>query len=569
MNSSSRLKTGKKSPMILSKVSSGGGFENSHPLGQDTVNAIVDQVCTQQKGTNPFSEHGQGFVAVASNPCGEHHSGIDARIPDGAITQSGLIRVTLFETIVPPWASLSSVPATSTNNWGLFGWSPPAYRTACVMICSRTNQAPTPDQELTIFNRFNTTKVPDYPAWVSVTENPETSEYFISRLVYKSADLRLTGGLSQDIQSFRICSEGQVWHHNTPTLWDQGSFAIGQFSTDQVNKNSDQVTSTATITIDHESRIGAQVAYKATITYPGNVNNGILMAEVTKPLASASVIGQLTAQANKTYTLTNVPPFVGTFAPSVVAGAPINVTFSQIDPVTGRITVTAFGGTPVTIFIPQDKGQVTQDLNIFGQILQGETINNNFYEVSPPSFQQSDIAQVDPKFAGELMKEHNGFYTVRRPFEPVLNMNEVIETGVVFVKKPGMERIAGSDTTGGLRDEAIDVNFGTITFAIRGISYAANPVVKCVKYMEVLTTNANLAIIMEDAPAEDQDAVATWRQISALGPHSYIPDANSLGLLATFVMNVVQNIPQYLKVAKSISNAVATSIGHVETFFGW
>jgi len=567
-SSSSPSKKKMKHAVILTKLSSNGGVDNDHPLGLDTASVLAHSVSQDLMQPSPFTEHGRNFIEVACNPCGEHAEDVDARIPDGAVTYSAIKRLALFETIAPPWSSLGSLPANLTNNWALFGWSPPCYRTAAILIASRSNQSISDTTETLIYNKFNTSPVADYPSWTAVSEDPATSEFFFCRLNYDAADLQLDKGLSKLVESFRIIAEGQVWHHNTPDLWNQGSFAVGQFPTNQILKDADQNTTTATLTVETTAKVGQQVAYTAEITYPGPINGGVLMAKVTKPLASIGVTGQLIAQPSNGYTLENVAPAQTVFAPLVTAGAPLNVSCSQTD-ANSVVTIQAVGGAPVTFFVPQNPSTIKIDFVMFGQILNGETINDNFFEINPNTMQQSKLVQRDPKFSAELMKDHGGFYAVRRIFEPMMNMNEVIEAGTIFARKPGMDRVRGTDTSGGIQDDSVDKNFGTINFAIRGISYAANPTVKAVRYIEEIEGEEVLATFNRKVLQKDTYAVDTWRELSMSGPHSYVPDANSVGLLAAFVANVVENIPAYLKSAISITSAVSRALEHVEAFFGW
>lgn len=550
--------------------------------------AHARQVMEKMMGTSELSLDGRSSVMTILNPCGELGSNENAKFPDGTLSQSGVQRFRQFETIVAPWQTVSS-SANVTNNWSLYIVSPGCFRTIAILIAVKDGRALTDSDFVTLFTLINAASpIAQYPAWDS-SGSSEDSNIFYSHYVFKSANLNLDPetGESTTIESMRVVGDGFVVMHNTPDLWNQGSFAVGQFKTDFINATTD----TTNIPII------AEFIYLGPGIGTGNIINAQVRfyyvngdgTENELGIYANSAINQSTIYTFDVPESNPTPPGL-TF--DINLQSPDNRNFIHFD---GTTTVTCsvvftWTGTPsvntvvnAQIFNTADP-ELDQDIVIVGrgvgtysQTLEGEgelfSRFANFVPSNPtqlilslPALNQDSVAQADPKFSAELMKAHQGFYCVRRYFEPKLNMTNSNSSGPIKFEVPGMQRQDVINAPGGIKGDLLDKNASTIICPIRGISYACSPTIKSDRFIEFMPAkDSPLAPFVGPTPAKDEDAEEIFRQMQLEGPHSYIPDANMLGFLASFVMGVVEKVPVFLRTARSISSAVVKALDWAES----
>lgn len=547
--SSKKKSTQKPVPMKAFETlgNSGGAMDSA-------AASISQEVVRSVQSRQLISDEGKSSLGHILNPCGEHAHDSNAKFPDGTLSQSGIQRFRLFETIDPPWANESQV-SNVTNNWGLWSISLPAFRSATILVASKDNTQPSDLTWRQLWQQFNTSEVPEWPVWEVMVQN---SNFYYTNLTYSSANLNLDDdGESASVESFRLVGCGHVIMHNTPDLWNQGSFAVGQFKADYADTPSDQTLSAATITLNLPSSVSVGTW---DMTYKGSVNSGVLVAPVT-----TSQQGQLGSGITKNFSLL-IKDTNTVFANYVGSVIPMTAQFQVPSPgpqgwnffVTATPSIKVFVPTPTT-------GTYKITLEVTGQILVSDSPNLSNVTLNLPSLSQKDIVQADPKFSAELMKAHLGFYPVRRYFEPKLLMKNVASIGNIKFAVKGMEPSDINQPYGGIQNDILDLNGTVIVSVIRGISWAAAPTIKACRFVEFLPApGSSLAPFVGDTPSKDEDAENIFREVQLSGPHSYIPDANSLGLLAAMISSVVEYTPVFLRGARSISQAISKSIDWVE-----
>lgn len=527
---------------------------------KDSVAGKIASDAYSMMTQNKFiTDAGKSSVEIICNPCGEHKFASNVHFPDGALSQSGCLKLRQFETISPPWGNVSSSPNT-TDNWGLKGLCPPTYKTIAILIASRLNEDPDPAVMTDLINEFNSEEPSIWPMW---KQSSARANYWLSVYEYASADINVTDPTrDRKVESFRIVGDGFVVMHNTPTLWDQGSFAVGQFQTDMETTPVPDNVSSAVLTLN----TGAQLS---STQVPFSLQwQGVTLAAGTITIAGASTLpvglnaisgtlqysvysdqGQLMA----TYTGPGTGILYFAQVAAVAPNPPYVVVTGNSGPGTVRIGLTAPNST-ITQTLSIEGPAVTRVLN---------TLQNVVWTLPPTS--QRDIAQADPKFSAELMKQHQGFYAVRRYFEPKLRMTDLSSGGRIKLSVPEVQLISVNAPRGGIPDDVIDVNGSSIMFSIRGISYAANPTIKSCRYIEFLPSpGSSLAPFTEDTPEKDEDAEEIFRQMQLSGPHSYIPDANALGFLSSLIMSTIEMIPVFARGARGVSHAIASAVDWAE-----
>jgi hypothetical protein len=554
---------------FVEQISSNGGYQT-----EERAHAV--SVCENMLGSGPLTTDGVSSVMTILNPCGELGSDQNAKFPDGTLSQSGIQRFRQFETIVAPWQTIST-SANVTNNWSLYLLSPAAFRTVSVFVAVRDARSLSDVEFRELFTHINTsTSLPNYPDWEPLGSSSLTTDpnIYFSVYSFKAANLDLDpgSGESKSIESFRIVGDGMVVMHNSPTLWDQGSFACGQFKTDFAFVETDTTTIPLVFSFVASRISSTSVSGVLTLSYqnPANPTGSVIMSEV---VLNDSAVGSTGAFP--------IPdPLSGFFSFDILSPAPASVLFGSYGggdtPINAVYTVLNDGiqisntGTPFTFDIlfqgkrepgtfstmGQGRGQTFLHLN--GPNAQ---FNPSQLIVSMPAMNQDSIAQADPKFSAELMKKHEGIYVVRRYFAPKLNMTNSNRSGPIKLEIAGMDKEEVIDGPGGIKGDILDENGAFIAVHIKGISYSASPTIKAVRFVEFMPTkDSPLAPFVGPTPPKDEDAEELFRQMQLEGPHSYIPDANFLGSLASFVLNVVAQIPVYLRTARSISQAVIKAL---------
>lgn len=544
---------------VAATISSQGGQ-------QTEMFAKALEVKERMMSNQAISDAGRGSVMTILNPCGELGSEENAKFPDGTLSQSGIQRFRQFETILAPWQTISSLDNT-TDNWSLYILSPAAFRTICVFVAVRDGRSLTDAEFGSVFETINNAIPPvQYPAWGSVgsssSANPPTNVFY-SVYSYRAAslDVDVATGESRTIESFRVVGDGMVVLHNTPTLWNQGSFAVGQFKTDfaQVETDTTDVATVFSIVTGFDA---GGVIYADVSVYASN--GDCTQLGMLGPVHLTPSVG-LTSTWSST---TNV------FLPSPENVPVINFGDSfdlHITGTVGSYQVEFITARPYSLIVPiSSTVPSTYITNLAANgpafLVDGFSINPSQILLNMPALNQDSIAQADPKFSAELMKCHEGFYAVRRYFEPKLNMNLSNVSGPIKLEMAGMNKQEVIDAPGGICGDLLDRNGAFLVGHIKGMSKAASPVIKACRFVEFMPAqNSSLAPFVGPTPAKDEDAEELFRQMQLEGPHSYIPDANFLGTLASFVMGVVNSIPVFLRTARGISGAVVKALDWAET----
>jgi len=446
-----------------------------------------------------------------------------------------------------------------TNNWSLWIISPPAYKTVAILLASKNNSQPTKAQLAVIFNDFNNTTPPEWPAWKIPTADASQNFYY-TVYTYSSANLDLDPLLgSRKIESFRVVGDGFVVMHNTPTLWDQGSFAVGQYQSDVSNLPADQSLDIAEIVVSVSNTISSAVC---SITYGGSKNNGVIMAPITvSPGPAPGAVGFGIAE-NFTLRIPDGAVFASYVGTSLVC----NVTFVQaVTPVGAYYNFAITGFAAVRVPVSLVNTVVRTPLELSGPFVSGIVNNPNVKAWTLPPLSQKEVVQADPKFSAELMKKHMGFYAVRRYFEPKLRMSDTSDSGLIKCLVPGIGKGDVIKPEGGLSSDCFDVNGSAIVGVIRGISYAASPTIKACRFVEFMPApGSDLAPFVGPCPEKDDDAEEVFRQFQLSGSHSYIPDANSMGFLGAMIWSAVESLPVFMRGARSISHAIARAVDWAE-----
>lgn len=565
---------GKSFQAGLSKLNSQGGKQSS--VDAEKLFSIVNSSMHEQQ---PLSQAGIDALFQVLNPCGELGSHAESRYPDGALPQSAVWEFRQVDTITPPFQTISNI-TLGTNNWSLVMISPPCIKTQSILIACRN--AVTPDDSVirNIYTAINDNiENPIYPAWGEAGPSDASGPlYYYSLYQYKAADLKINAatGESDIVESFRIVGDGFVLMHNTPTLLDQGTLAVGQFqSNTEVSgtENDTPTASTGFYLINRPTSDSATYEYRIEIkTSTGDVRL-FTSPQFTLATGDSDLSWAIDRGEFAPYALNSLPPEEKLFLDLLTSNT-ANVS-AKYNASTGVIGVVQAGG-PDTIQLNYTVRQVAflevsnVTVIVSGPIAEQIGSGNSQVIWTTPNIDQSAVAQADPLFSAELMKQHCGFYAVRRIFQPVLGMAKANEGGNIKMLYPGMNIREVSFAPGGIEGDLVDKNFGVVIAVIKGISWAAQPQIICNRYVEFVPAPGDnpTAPFVKPCPPLDEDSIAIIRAMQESGPHSYIPDANMVGTLGALIATIVSNLPAFLKGTKAAASAVATVATWAEGVLG-
>nr|UBJ25994.1 hypothetical protein 4 [Sichuan mosquito tombus-like virus] len=518
-----------------------------------TGRSIAGKIRNMMLSEEEIAPDAKAFLYTSMNPCGERTGMTDGRPVDGALPNSASWQLRSAEIVIPPWAS-ESILADTTRNWGLFIISPPAIKTACICIASKTNQQPPPSKMALIWNFYNTKVPATYPDWDDID-----GEYYLTTFTYSGIDLDFdsNSGSSRTFQAGRMYGDGIVLFHNCPTLWDQGMLVGAQFPTNahQVSTTS-QALSTAIIAVA-EASVGSPPSIaeptKITILLPDENGNQYEAVSVTVTSPSSVNTPGFTPK------VTGSLRYQGTVIATLTAGVTAQVTFivennGNVRLVSGVGPVFQVGGKGIETIIPTVFVATSLDIS--------KTRLMDVWEA--PDFSPKNLAQVDPRFDFETMKGHAGIYMVRHWGQPLMNVLDFNKIGNVKALSLGMDRDLAIAQTGGVED-ILDLNANTYVICVRGLSYAAQPALKLVRFVEAsVVPGSGYAVMMRPAPESCETSMEMWHQFNVMMPHSYPPDMNFLGGLFAVITSALQAIPVVMRTTRSIGRAVVEAVDWAE-----
>lgn len=544
------------------------------------VATAVERIKTKMSRGADMSSEGKMMVMAMCNPNGEVGRQSQARITDVASPQSVSMCPRAFTTIVPPFSSQAGIADTAiTRNWSFLGWSPPAFKTIAIMVACKNAATPSRTQEIAIWDRFNL-GCATYPLWTPVdTASVDTANYLVCRLEHDTVEYRFLSGLSTDIQQIRFVGDGILIGEQTSTWLDQGSLVTAQFPTDVAY----ETRSTSSFTVDGTFSIGSQssgavsglhypISCELNVVYPDGAKvqliNGVVLS--TAAVAGFSAALFTTPVVYRLYDPTGTQ--VG--ATSTTAQTPVAF-FYELTPVTNVPRLRINMGSVVTpgailsrwITLGSGTNVVVEAEDIFS-VASNEVFDETVTVWIPPRIAQLSMAVADPKYDGESVKVHHGFYAVRRPEAPVFNYTDTATGSKIIVKVPGATQRTSIYQAGGFGGDLIDKNFLTICWNVTGISWAHLPIVKNNRFLEfVPMPDSSYAQFCYTVPALDDYALIAVRQVSEEGPHAYHPDMNFTGGLFSFLTAALGMVPRFLRGTASVSLAIAEAVEYAEGMF--
>ena len=487
-----------------------------------------------------------GFILQYLDPNDEHLATHMYKVPDGALSMSGLLQYRFFDTVFPPFTNRSEVNLEG-RNYSMLVLVLPLFRSLGCVLVHRTGQEFGPAVMQSFIRAI--LQLPDdpdlyyFPEWLTTDlydeEDGEPLLYFTFlatpalRALQPPNDL----GISASISQYRICGQGITLGENAPSLFNQGTTEAAQF-----NLNISTPTALDTnggLPFLYLNFSVARVNGVATFTATSN------NPTVFPPYLLNTAFPSQTRTSDHTFIAESGTTIVSVgdeYRIELRNNAVIlqNVTDSSL-----FLTLGPFGPSNHTAYFQS---------RIYYDRIENDPIipvtNTNIHQIALPPTTQAALAQADILSKESMFKDRNGVYMPIRTWQPVFSLQEAANFGRMYFANRSTTATDIYGTNGGLLDSS-DLNFGIGVINCQAVPYAAAPLIKIYRAVEIVPGEDSVyAPIITGCPPACQEAIDIAHAATATEPHAYSGDDNGIGLLFG---KLVTKLP---KVIKGIKTAV-------------
>lgn len=510
------------------------------------VKAFTDSIMNTCSGLTPC---GEAWLSKFIDPCGQEQVNKDLlRIPDGGIPESAIGQYRYTDTIVPPFADRAQVDLTG-RNYSMLVLTPPMLRTMAIVLVNRFSEEFGDVNIRDLISQFNITTFDSsiYPNWVAcplqvdVGGSLVSKQYFttLSTEALRNLEAPNSTGISKDIGQYRFTTHGTVILHNTPTLFNQATVVCGQFNTNVSSKTIDTIGGDLPIVLTVTRSAQTNFLYSIETT-----NNNIIVGGVTTD--GTTIISGPTPP----YTATNrVVQSDGTTILNVGDTYDYNRQVTVLDQLFLRNFTT---GQQFVIFpFPGIGTDSHVQSNRWLYIPTGLDAPNldfisNYNQLQLPPLTQALIAQADPRNEVQLFKEQGGVYLPGLVFQPVFNMQEASAYGPVILNSSTITELGLLLPVSTTPRDSFDRNYSTGVINIQSIPYAASPMFKIFRTIEVVPTeNSLFGPFCFETPDKDGKSICVAREIMVRSSHGYPAGFSILGGLFDRIKRILFSLPDH------------------------
>jgi hypothetical protein len=528
----------------------------------------------QQHYDELFSEHSTlddeaaGWVQAYIDPCGTHLTRLDyKRIGDGAMPISAVAEYRFIDTITLPFNNISDVNVTG-RNFSLLVLQTPLMRASAILICHIKSR----EFDSEVMNSFARAwaSVPSrefayYPQWVpcdlfEIVEMAVTPVLFFTVLTpsaLKAIQEPDSNGVSTFLNQFRFTSYGLEIDHNTPTLFDQGTYTTGCFNcsvepftfTENHVRSFDPFYLIASLGTQNLFAVSAEVngnlvPQLAVLNYVGNLPSPSFQLDFTLRNASGSLV----------------------FSPS---------TTLRYETVGSLVTIRNVNVPTEYIAIMPLLANSFKNLRLYSRVdladAAEEPITSTDGQVNKITFcptTQADIQAMNVSAVHGLMKGSSdaaggrsggGCYLPNRIWEPVFSPQDANNFRKCIFVGQGTDLTDYVDPTTGWQD-SFDRNFGWGVMNLQSIPWAAAPMIRVIRSDEqVPGQNSVIGAYATRAGYKEPLALDVALMASTRLQHGFPASSAMLGGFCGKIQNMLSRLPKVL----ATSGNVAMQIGRL------
>jgi len=532
-----------------------------------TTRGYPSKVETMLSEKFKLDENSESWLHHFIDPCGVGGMKVDSRrIPDGALSFSAEAEFLFQETITMPMNSLQ-ITDTTGRNFSLLVLQQPLMRCGTILICHIQSK----EFDDTVMSSFSRAfaSIPNresayYPNWIPC-DLFEIIDSVITPVLYFTVltptALRAIGepnesGISTFLSQFRFTSYGVDLKHNTPTLFDQGTYVMGCFP-------------------------ASVVPY----TYDENHVRGFDPFFVTAFITTANSI-----TAIATVNGISTPPMNELTYAGILPSPPITITFALRNP-TGSV----FYPVGTTIRYENVLGQLSlvDDANILPNLVLGPMVVNStvdkrlyarvdlldaatepitqgsltFNLLTIPPVTQADIQQMDVFSVHGLLKgdhdlggaaSHSGCYLPNRVWQPIFNVQNSSNFRKCIIVNENTPLQDLTNNADGWKD-SFDLNFGWAVMNLQSVPWAAAPFIHLTRSDEqVPGHNSILGAYARRAGYKEPIALDIAFSASSELKHGFTCSSNDVRKMFNALSKTLSEVPSVLANANNLGKSISS-----------
>lgn len=512
--------------------------------------------------TAALARNEENFVMLHLDPCGEYETNVlDGRIPDGALPQSSALELRELFTVKVPGSSSTEVSLDGKMwNLTLFHW--PLLRMPLVMIATLDKAEPTRiDVENCYAYLSGVANIDtlDYPNWTQIG----AAQVYLSVVRWTALrTLPPPTAETQWIKQYRITADGMTVFDNTPDLINQGVVVGAQFNADYKFEATGEDFHTIAASVVANVQPAAGSSRTVVVHWPLPLADGSNTTTVV-----VGSIGAAPTTVSVDFTLAERFDFHGgaTGSPGLpyLCTVTIQRSVGQL-PVNDNVLVqlgTADSpqllawGRWATLGLTSTGG-TTWTADVFTGV-------NDHQLVQIPSHGMQSLVQETAKTVSFTMKEDNGFYMVKRVWEPVFNMTEMKDYGQLIFDTPS---VGGATLVAGGWSDSFDRNYGVGVTNISSLPYACMPMIKLYRVVEIVAgQHSPYGPFMSACPDRNELVQCVIRDIADKSPFMYPESYNVFDKLFGALTGVLGNLPKVFANVPVIGDIINGVLGSVSS----
>jgi hypothetical protein len=520
-----------------------------------------------------LTDAGEGWVQAYIDPCGVHRTSLDLKRPgDGAFPISAIAEFRFIDTVSMPFNTIESVDMTG-KNFSLLILQSPLMRGMAILVC-HIHSREFDDVVMSSFSRafaqIQSRNDAYYPNWVpcdlvEIVGPVATPVLFFTVLTpsaLKAIQEPDSLGISTFLNQFRFTTYGVEVDHNTPTLFDQGTFVTGCFncSVEPYTYEENHVRSFDPFYLNlnvtpgpvvHLLALieGAPAPALSTLNYVGTLPSPLILMDFTLRNSSGSVVFPL-----------------GSFVLYENLGALCilrqNLTSNYL--VLGPVVVNS-----------------NQQTRLYSRIELLDTLTEAIYPADGqvnklilPPCTQADIQQMNVSAVHGLLKdcvsarnktigdEASSCYLSNRIWEPVFLPQDSTNFRKCIIVSQGDQLADLVDGSTGWHD-SFDKNFGWGVMNLQSVPWAAAPLIHAVRTDEqVPGHNSIIGAYATRAGYKEPLALDIALTASSRLPHGHVRTGGNGGLFNK-ITNMLQRLPKVLATGGNVASRLSEIIDNL------
>lgn len=512
-----------------------------------------------------LTEHGKRWLEVYTFPTSIINSENDILernvprnithlgVPDAAMIIHAVYQHRVIETIVPPFLQKNVVDTTG-RNYSMLIMQQPLFRALMIILVHKRSA----EFDTTVMSSFSRAwaSIPDretarYPNWVPCDLFDLEDDEFVPILYFTVvASPGLVGipdpdsvGTSSTFSQFRFTSEGFHFNHNTPELFNQGTYVCANYNcsiepfvyTENHVRGFDyfylHCRTTGPLSVLIEALVnGESPDVLALLEYEGVLPSPVFTANISVRNAAATFVLLPTHEFQYDVLGTQIRLVNLTNATVQIIGVNLPGTY-RANRLYSRIDAVSALTEPIT------------------------PSRTNLNKITLPPCTQSQLAFGDPYHTSGLLQD-GGFTLANRIFNVLFLLQNALNFAKTVFVSDEEDLPSLADTSRGFRD-SFDVNFGFAMANLQNVPYAAAPFIHYSRTDEYVPgVDSFVGGFASQCESRDDLAVEAGISVGAQMPHGLNGSHHDYSSFLPSLTSIINGLPEGLQRGGSLAMRV-------------